>query len=522
MQNRFISIIHFRMSVIALGFVFGIIVSSFDLIVWGIVIAASVCVSIYFLYPKFKTLGFLLLLFFLLGILRLSVYKEIAIDDISKLAGKYSKFNGWVVSDPELREDKISFIFKPQSAIVNGRLHQVSGRILISVYNENMTRFKVEYGDKFEITSIIKDPLPATNPNSFSYKDYLGRQAIFSTASVSESRNIKTLKKNIVNPITRFAYNTKHAISKSSAKLYSETASPLIEGMALGSYTSISGDTYDIFARTGTLHLLAASGFNCFVIVFYSSLFLSIFRLKPISRSIIVIAMLLIYMLIVGPKPSIVRASIVAALLILAKPLGREADLKNLFFCAVFIVLLVNPMNLFDVGFQLSFLGVGALIFFYQILRGYLFFLLQSKRYIRKRWFTAGLKKISHLAVDTAICCVSVIVFTSPIIAYYFNSFSLTSIPANILMIGFVQLIYGFGILAPLFAKIPLIGAYIGYTGNTITSWCLSSLSWFSKWKYSSISITSPNVAAICIYYIALIIAMHYLAKKYNSSESEE
>ena len=523
MQSRLISIIHFRMCAIALGFVFGIIASSFDLVVWGIIIAASVFLSIFYLYPKFRTLGLLFVLFFMLGIFRLSVYKEIAINDISKLAGNYSRFKGWVVSDPELREDKISFIFKSQSAIVNGHPHQVSGRILLSVYNENMSNFKVEYGDKLEITSIIKEPLPATNPNSYSYKDYLSRQAIFCTASVSESRNIRNLKKNSANPITRFAYNIKHAISENCARLYSKTASPLIEGMALGSYTLISSDTYDIFARTGTLHLLAASGFNCFIIAFYLTILLSFLRIKPIPRNVIIITIIFIYMLIVGPKPSIVRASIVAAILVLAKPLGREADLKNLFFCAVFIVLLVNPMNLFDVGFQLSFLGVGALIFFYKIIWDFIISLInKKKRFRRRKWFDPITGKVTHLIAETAIGCISVLIFVSPIVAFDFNYISITSIPANILMIGFAQLIYGFGILAPLFAKIPFIGAYIGYAGNTITSWCLSSLSWFSKWEYSSISVKSPNSVFICFYYIALIIVLVFLSKKNNSSELEE
>jgi competence protein ComEC len=515
LSNKFFSIIQLRMFAITLGLICGILSASFNIVLLVTVLSVFICAILFCFIPKLKVLYIIYLFFFFIGVFRLSISKEVAANDISTLAGNYTRFTGFIFSDPELREDKISFIFNAKHAIVKGKFHKVAGKILISVYKDNFQKFSCEYGDKLEIISFISQPMPATNPNAFSYKDYLYRQGIYSTASVSEARNIKTLNIIHANPITKLALAIKHSISSSCRNSYSKDSSPVIEGMALGSYSSINPDVYDSFTRTGTLHLLAASGFNCFIIAFYGSFILSLLRFNPIWRCAFIIFLLLIYLLIVGPKPSIVRAAIMASLVIFARPISREADLKNLFYCALFVVLMLNPNNIFDVGFQLSFMGVAALIFFHHILRDYISgYFKQKVTYLRTNWLKILIGKASHLIFETAVGCISVLIFVSPIIAYNFNYISITSIPANILMSGFAQLIYGFGILAPLFAWIPIFNHILGSLGSSVTNLGLSCLNWLSSWRYSSVSVVSPNAGFICIYYIVLILVIINLSMK--------
>ena len=140
------------------------------------------------------------------------------------------------------------------------------------------------------------------------------------------------------------------------------TTAPLAAALLLGWREEIDPEINDAFARTGTTHLLAVSGLQLQALAI--SLLL-IFRVLGFPRRIsysVVGAIMIGYAMLVGPAPSVVRSTVMTSTFCLASIAQRLARSANTLSLAALCTLAVNPMNLFDVGCQLSFLAIGALV----------------------------------------------------------------------------------------------------------------------------------------------------------------
>ena len=113
------------------------------------------------------------------------------------------------------------------------------------------------------------------------------------------------------------------------------------------------------------MHILAISGFNVGIVAYVIFLFLKIFPLGRRGHYILTILILIVYAVLTGGQPPVVRATIMAVVFLAGFILEREPESINTLSCAALFILLVNPVNLFDVGFQLSFVSVLAIIVFY-------------------------------------------------------------------------------------------------------------------------------------------------------------
>src|SRR3989338_1488508 len=134
-----------------------------------------------------------------------------------------------------------------------------------------------------------------------------------------------------------------------------------LKALLLGERSDVSAEFEDLFIRTGTLHLLAVSGFNVGFLSVALLFFLGPLRLPKKLQWMLVLAAIWFYCLLVGWQAPLVRASVMATLLILGRLLGRKTDLLNSLGLAALILLAVNPKSIFDIGFQLSFLAVAGL-----------------------------------------------------------------------------------------------------------------------------------------------------------------
>jgi competence protein ComEC len=140
-----------------------------------------------------------------------------------------------------------------------------------------------------------------------------------------------------------------------------EPEAGLVSGIVLGSKSALSAEFWQALQQTGTLHLVVASGYNVSVILGAVVGYLSglIKRQWAIGLGIVVVG---IYAFMVGLEPAIVRASLMGSLAYLAQALGRPAQTLRLLFLAAGVMLFINPLTVFDVGFQLSFLATLGLI----------------------------------------------------------------------------------------------------------------------------------------------------------------
>jgi len=266
------------------------------------------------------------------------------------------------------------------------------------------------------------------------------------------------------------------------------------------------------------MHLLAASGYNCGVVVL---IFGRLLKWVTVPRAVshwLLIALIWGYTLVVGASPSIVRAAVMVTTILIAYLLWRAPDMLNLVLFAATAVLLANPMDLYDVGFQLSFSAVLGLVLLMPLVDERL------RHWLTAPWhpWRASPGKIARwsiilardivLTLAISIVCV---VWTAPIAAYYFNYFSTVAILANALIALLVVMLTAVGIAALAVGWIWLpLGKVFALAGTLITELMLRIVSGLGTHPWSSLSVASPKPLMLVAYYLVLFGVSDYAYRK--------
>ena len=455
-----------------------------------------------------------------LGSWRYDAASKVPVNDISRLLGVVSGVEGIVTSDPETRGARTHFVLRVERVKTSVGWCAAGGRVMVSLDGGHALKWRArnsnsgvvvrpEYGDRIRITSRLYSPSEQRNPINFSWKGYLARKGIYTCASISNPDQLRLVDRRLGCSLVHGALGIRRAVIRSIYRIYPSPENSVIAGMVLGTYAYLPPQVLCDFTRTGTLHLLAASGYNCWVLALFLSGLLQWMRVTRNHRSLIIIGALIAYLLVVGCKPSLVRATIMLSLALIARPLNRVPDTRNLFFVAGLIILAFDPASLFDIGFQLSFLAVWGIIYVSPMLgvnavlgafqnaappagrtgKGFIFWL------VRK--IAAGLGA-------TAIATTSAVLVTAPVIAYYFNYISLVAIPANVAVELGVPIVFGAGLFAPVAATVPVFGSAVAYSGTLVTRGMLDGIGFLGSGLHSAVSAPSIPPVAIAGYYLVL------------------
>ncbi|MCE5200489.1 MAG: ComEC/Rec2 family competence protein [Armatimonadota bacterium] len=508
-----------RMAVIAISFAAGILAAAYmPVMVWLAVAVGAVAFAMGFMTGPKRAVICVTAVVFALGGARYANSREVPSDDVSRIGTRVFEFRGLVASDPETTADRVRVTCRVDSVKIGGRWKRASGRVLVNLYqNNDSPPPRLEYGDRIRVAAPAYPPRDPTNPGQFSWKDYLARQGIYSCAYVRSSDQVEVLAGNRGNALVRAALAAKDWIAGSIERISPKREASVIIGMVLGTYSYLPAETFKNFGRTGTLHLLAASGYNCFILLFLATPVLKLMRVTPKWRSCIILGLLFMYLLMVGAKPSLLRASIMSSLWLIGPLLRRVPNTRNLFFTAGLIVLAMGPEYLFDVGFQLSFLAVWALIYSAPIIEA----ALQAARPVKQdRKIKTGVLRVvgrfvSREAAAAGVATVTVTLFTAPVVACCFNYFSLVSIPANMALAIGVPVIFAVGIAAPVAAMLGPVGTAIGWIGGVVTHAMLGIVNYLGAWEHASVPVASPGSLAILGYYLMLYSALCYARSKF-------
>lgn len=514
------------MAAVAIAFAVGILAA--DWIGWSGCLLVVLCVatlSLVFAPTRLRALVVLLCVVLLAGATRYSSDRSIPGDDISLVARHVSAFEGRVASDVTSGAGSIRLTFRVTRARFAEEWRKVSGDVMLNVYaNKGSAMPHLAFGDRARI--LVRPYLPSepTNPGQFSWKSYLARHGIYACASVRDASQVEVIERHRGRNLTGLALAAKRALVSSIHRVHPKNEASVMSGVVLGSYAYIDEQTLTDFTRTGTLHFLAASGYNCFVLVMLATPVLMLLRVPAAHRSIITIALIAFYLLMVGPMLSLVRAAVMSALALLGSPLRRVADYVNLLYVAALVVLVLSPSSLFDVGFQLSFLAVGALVYVAPLVRAIIHHYSAANAQTSRGWnrrasgiasaIRVGCGWLKGILASAAVATVAVGLVTGPVIAYYFNYVSLTALPANLVVSLTIPIVFLDSFASPLTSQLPYASHYAGFLGTGATRVMLWTVNYFGGMKHSSISVQAPGVLAILGYYLLLYAAGGYVRSK--------
>lgn len=219
--------------------------------------------------------------------------------------------------------------------------------------------------------------------------------------------------------------------------------------LILGDKSLLDSEIRNAFTSTGAMHALAVSGLHVGIML---PIFLGFFKLfgKYIKRKqavIIVVGILWIYALMTGFSPSVIRAVFMFSVLALAQIMGRNYNPINTLFFTAFVLLILQPLYLFDIGFQLSYIAMlGIFTFNKQV----------------SNWVQTKNKIIKFFWEGTAVG-LSAQFMTVPLSLYYFHQFPNYFALANLGIMLFSGVILGGGIALFAFSFVPIINSIIGF-----------------------------------------------------------
>ena len=258
----------------------------------------------------------------------------------------------------------------------------------------------------------------------------------------------------------------------------------VVAAMALGDKSALTHEIRDTYSVSGASHVLALSGLHLGIIYGLLWLLLPHRRWPAVSQTVILIAIWL-YVLLVGMPVSVVRSAVMLTVYgILSIGHRNKMSVNALAFTAI-VMLLWNPEWLFDIGFQLSFMAVLAILLFVPVFEDmFSAQYLQEHRWFRRVW---GLVAVS----------VSAQIGVAPLIAYYFGRLSTYFLLTNFIVLPAAYLILGFSLIVLLFPSLAYILLYIVDTLNAI-------LLRITAIPGSSIDGFHPNVLQVVLTYVII------------------
>ncbi|MBI1837917.1 MAG: ComEC/Rec2 family competence protein [Flavobacteriia bacterium] len=416
---------------------------SIEISFWLIWSVLTFLISLHFYKNKFQN-GFVLvtlLLFFLIGMFSLSeIYFSnnkrnfdlnylsgdsylIQVKEVGNLENEWLK----VIADIVVLKKKRDFITCKEKAVF---------------FFQNCDQ--IEKGDEISLNANLQSIQNKGNPGEFDAEYFWKSKAISKIAFVSENNYFKI--DNQIDWFTKWSLNAKNYLLKILNKNLQGEELAVAEALILGERTDLDSETISAFGNSGAMHVLAVSGLHIGILLEIIIRFLKLFSRFISKQKALVLALIIIwiYTILSGLSASVLRSTVMFTVLTLAQLSGRNySSINNLFFTA-FVLLLMNPLNLFDIGFQLSFLAMLGIFWFYKPISRSIFIRL---KWLNKLWETTAV----GLAAQ---------VFTVPLTLYYFHQFPNYFILTNIALMFITGVILGFGLLVFAFSWAKWIGKW--------------------------------------------------------------
>jgi ComEC/Rec2-related protein len=363
-------------------------------------------------------------------------------------------------------------------------------------------------GQEVEIAGIIAPPPRPLAEGLFDYQTYLRRQGIYFALKTSSADDWRLISSNTVPPLSdRFLAWSKATMARGLPE--QDQPLRLLWSMTLGSKDVVTGEVYNPFIESGTMHIFAISGLH---IALIAGILVSLLRALRLSRAwcgAVVIPLIWFYTAATGWQPSAIRSTIMMSIIIGGWSLKRPSDLLNSLAAAALVILLWDPQQLFQASFQLSFFVVLSIALCLPPLERVCDRLLRRDPLLPaelvprwRRWLGAPLRFVLLCLATSFAAWLG----SWPLTAYYFHLFSPVTLLANLLIvpISSAALACNLGSL--------ICGAWFPWATELF-----NHSGWFWMWLMMKISVAttqlpgaffyvrSPAVADFVIYYGTLI-----------------
>ncbi len=358
---------------------------------------------------------------------------------------------------------------------------QVSGKLYVTVpLLQGTARYP---GQLLTVTGELYEPKAAANPGAFDFKAYLAKEGCFAGLA---GRYITASPETGLREPSWGMWQIRRRIVKSQARWLGVPHGPLVSAMVLGRRAvDLPFDIRDEFIQVGLAHVLAASGFHVAIILSLVQVLTSRFsdRLKLGNGTTVLIA----YVCLTGGSASVWRAAFMGFGALLAPVMQRRVNPLGCLLLAALVLLLINPLWIWDLGFQLSFLAtLGLLVTSPAVMK-------------RLDWLPTAIASLIAVPIAATI-------WVLPLLLYVFSQISTYSILVNIITSFLISAITMGGFISAVFGAVwPLAGSAIAWLLYYPVELLLLIVRFFSRLPGSLISTGTLSLVQMLILYGLII-----------------
>lgn len=324
------------------------------------------------------------------------------------------------------------------------------------------------------------------NFGGFDYAKYLARKHIFAQMRIEKITNIENASR-----FWEFVSGLRASILKTFKDNFNADLLPIISGITLGEKSDISPRLNRDFQDSGAMHLLVASGGNVGFVTLIVYFLCSLLGLRRWPRALWALAFALLYTFAAGADAPLTRAYIMTLAATIGFILGRKSGIMQGLVLAAFALLIYNPQNLFEAGFQMSFLATFAII-------------LTASNFNAR--LNRKMPKIPRFIIQLFFISLAAQLALVPVFTNYFYRLSFAAVFSNILLVPLsgVLMAGGFLLWAVSFIPLDFLSSALVFIITKLLLLFKFLVEFFANTPISHISSGALNIWAIIFYYAAL------------------
>ncbi|MBK0402181.1 ComEC/Rec2 family competence protein [Adhaeribacter sp. BT258] len=415
--------------------------------------------------------------------------------------GEITHYTGFI--DDFLLEKPTVFqsTLRLQQVKINGKWQPVSGKVQVSFRKEKSLQ-RPKYGDVLLIKGSPKAVNPPLNPGQFDYRQYLATRNIHHQQYLYAGQ-FEVVGQQVSNPVMALSIQLRRNLDLVFKQFVpSHREYGIASALVLGVKDELENDIKATYSNTGTMHVLAVSGLHVGLV--FSILSLGLKRLRNTAShrlfsAAIVLTVVWGYAFITALSPSVLRAAVMFTFVVGAQVLQKRSNMYNTLATAAFALLCYDPFFLFDVGFQLSFVAVLAIV--YLAPRIYKLFDFENKA-ADTFWEMTSVSLAAQIG-------------TFPLSLYYFHQFPVYFLISNLIAVPLSTIVLYNGLALLAFFWIPGVNVVLGKLMQGLLWLMNESMMWLEKWPLALLNrIPFSGMEAILIYSFILLLLVFMARRK--------
>lgn len=407
-----------------------------------------------------------------------------------------NNIKGLIVEQLKPNDFYAKFIIK----ITTFNQQKSSGKLLVYFSKKNPDLLQI--GDLVSFKSELKPIAKNYNPDSFDYANYMENQNVYHQIKPFENYYfVENKVKNFNYYINALRQKLVHSFD---VHVFSEKTKSILNALILGQRQQIEKATLNDYKNTGVVHILAISGLHIGIIYGFLNLifgFLNRVKNGKIIKLTIILIILWLFALISGMSASITRAVTMFSLFAFGTFLHRNNSIFNSVATSALLLLVYNPLNIFDVGFQLSYTAVLSIIIF--------------QPFYKKFYFSKN--KIVVYITDLFLVSITAQLGVLPLMLLYFKQVPTLFLMANFVVIPIATLILIFGIIVLFLNFVYLtLALQLGKIISFLIEFMNSYIHWLSSFEGFVIKNITFTPLLTVMLYLVIISIIYWIYKLIN------